>query len=174
MIARFLSISLLVVSTNVAALSVIYDSGRTVDIRPYLDDIAPPNINQQDYLRKVKSLEASQKARASGTKYYPIKTPELSPGRVIARKVTLPTFTSPLCLIGDDKMSLTWLIKLAPKLAQFNTTCLLVNVRNEKRLNAIRKMAPAISIIPANATELAKKIHVTHYPVLISKGRIEQ
>ncbi len=161
-------------SSSFAVLNVLHDSGESVPIRPFLDGLVPANIDMDSVVREAKKMSQFKYQIISGTTYFPIETPEMSAGKVIHRKMNLPTFQTPLCLIGDDRFSYEWFSNMSEKLAQFNTVCMMVDVANPGRVDQFRAVANGVEIIPANASELAIRLHLNHYPVLISKGRVEQ
>lgn len=143
-------------------LTVIYDSGNTSPIAPYLPKRSEPQ-------RKQSSLPSQHKAFQ-----LPIETPSLSPG---AEKVTakpLKYLQQPLFLVGADARSKTWLKTKREQLLKLNAVGLLIQANTEQDIQAMQRLADGLRLIPASAESFAKPLGLTHYPVLISRDGWEQ
>lgn len=103
----------------------------------------------------------------------PVKTIALSPGRVVARKISTPGLPA-LFLIGDDARSRAWLQRRLSTLQQLKAVGLVVQVDSAQQLERLRTMAPGLSLYPASADDLAQRLRLSHYPVLITATAIEQ
>lgn len=97
----------------------------------------------------------------------PVTTPELTPGVVDDRPLALAGIGA-LFLVGDDEMSRAWLRQNAAMLAQKNAAGLVVNVADTAGLSALRVLAPGVQLAPASGGELARRLQIAHYPVLIT------
>lgn len=144
----------------VAAPTIIYDSGKTKSIAQYTDVIKLYNP------KKVKPITVFNPL--------PIVTPNLKAGFVKKRNINQPYLVNPIFIIGNDKMSMNWLVKNKELLRRIDAVGMLVNVDNRQELERIAKAAEGLKMIPAPAIDLAKQLNLTHYPVLISKQFIEQ
>ncbi|MNE90682.1 hypothetical protein D3C80_1882240 [compost metagenome] len=51
---------------------------------------------------------------------------------------------------------------------------LVVNVESAAALAALRKLAPGLNLSPASGDDLAQRLGLRHYPVLIMSTGIEQ
>ncbi|MBD2806989.1 integrating conjugative element protein, partial [Xenorhabdus sp. ZM] len=103
----------------------------------------------------------------------PVRTPELSPGKVASRPLQLPGIGA-LFLIGDDPDSRRWLSQNAPTLTKQQAMGLVVNVRDMAGLQALRALVPDLLLSPAAGTELARRLQLQHYPVLITDTQLSQ
>lgn len=103
----------------------------------------------------------------------PISTPELTPGKVEARALTLPGMR-PMFLIGDDDLSRRWLSLRRDALVQLNAVGLVVNVASEGALNDLEKHADGLELLPVSGSDSAKRLGLTHYPVLLTEKGLEQ
>ena len=103
----------------------------------------------------------------------PIRSPSLRPGPVENRPVNLPGITA-LFLIGDDPRSHTWLQQRLPDLQRLGAAGLVVNVESAAALQALRDRAPGLSLTPAPGDDLAQRLGLNRYPVLITATAIEQ
>jgi len=138
----------------------LFDSGKTVSITPYTDAIQVYNP------KKVKPITVFNPL--------PVETPNLSPGKVVKRRIDQPYLSNPMFLIGNDRLSYQWLVSNKELLKRINAIGMLVNVKTMKELRYVESLAKGLKIIPASAIDLAKQLGIKHYPVLISKQFIEQ
>jgi integrating conjugative element protein (TIGR03765 family) len=151
-----------------AELTVIYDSGRTQPIAPFLkafeaDDasalqrpvIAPPPVSAAD-----------------PKTWLPIQSPGLTPGEVEARSHERP-FARPFFLIGSDTRSRQWLQDNRDRLKALGAVGMLVQADTLEDLRVIADLAQGLPILPASASDIAKALGITHYPVVITAHGIE-
>ena len=160
------ALSFLSFCSSVAAAQavVIYDQGPTRPLSDYVE--AMPALAAAPHPARTLAIPAP---------IYPVRTPGMSPGPVDARKAQMPQLAaSPFFLVGNDPLSRDWLARFGGKLAKMGAVGFLVNAESEADLQAIRQLAPGVPITPLDATSLAKTLGVSHYPVLVSSGLIEQ
>ncbi|WP_338524000.1 integrating conjugative element protein [Pseudomonas batumici] len=105
--------------------------------------------------------------------FLPIRSPSLRPGPVEPRAINLPGITA-LFLIGDDPRSHAWLQQRLPDLQRLGAVGLVVNVESMAALQALRNRAPGLSLNPVPGDDLAARLALTRYPVLITATAIEQ
>jgi len=152
-----------------AALTVIHDSGHTRPIAPFLEvfeaDEAPLENNPGP---ATPSLGA-----ADPKTWLPIRSPGLTPGPVQARAHDQP-FSRPFFLIGSDTWSKQWLQDHRDRLKAIGAAGMLVQAETVSDLQAIAGLADGLSILPASASDIARALGISHYPVLISRHGIEQ
>ncbi|UDJ86341.1 integrating conjugative element protein [Erwinia amylovora] len=103
----------------------------------------------------------------------PVSTPEMTPGQVTARPLNLPGMP-PVFVVGDDPASRQWLEARAASLRQSGATGMVVNVSNEASLNTLRQLAPGLSLVPVRGGDLARRLQLAHYPVLINASGMQQ
>lgn len=103
----------------------------------------------------------------------PVRSPSLSPGEVEPRDLALPALTR-LFLVGDDPRSLAWLAEQAESLRQLGAAGLAVEVADMPALERIRRAGPGLTILPVSGEDLAQRLDLRHYPVLITTHRLEQ
>jgi integrating conjugative element protein (TIGR03765 family) len=151
------------------ALTVIYDSGHTQPVAPFLEvfeaDQAPLENNPGP---ATPSLGA-----ADPKAWLPIRSPGLTPGPVQARAHDRP-FSRPFFLIGSDMRSRQWLQDHRDRLKAIGAVGMLVQAETVADLQAIAGLADGLSILPASASDIARALRISHYPVLISRHGIEQ
>ena len=100
---------------------------------------------------------------------FPVRTPELSPGRQSARALNLPGM-QPVFIIGDDELSRRWLVSRRDRLIQHNATGYVVNVTTEAEWQELQAIAGGLTLLPVSGSDLAVRLKFSHYPVLISES----
>ncbi|EKS0707590.1 integrating conjugative element protein [Salmonella enterica] len=111
----------------------------------------------------------------------PVSTPEMTPGRVENRRSEL-TGMAPVFLVGDDALSRRWLEQRRGDLQQLHATGLVVNVTDGSALRGLQTLAlrglqtlaPGLTLLPASASDIARRLGLAHYPVLITADGLSQ
>lgn len=103
----------------------------------------------------------------------PVRSAHLSPGDVPRRVIRAPGLR-PLFLIGDDARSRAWLRRRQAALRELQAVGLVVNVESMAALTALRRLAPDLTLSPTSGDDLAQRLDLRHYPVLITSTGIEQ
>ena len=103
----------------------------------------------------------------------PVRSTLLTPGAVERRVIEAPGL-NPLFLVGDDERSRTWLRQHTERLRRLNAVGLVVNVESQTALDAMRRLGPGLVLSPVAADDLARRLGIRHYPVLVTATGIEQ
>ena len=103
----------------------------------------------------------------------PVRSARLSPGAVPPRTLRLPGMT-PLFLVGQDTASLQWLSRHAQALKELGANGLAVEVDDARALRRIQMTAPKLNIWPVSGDDIAERLELKHYPVLITPTGLEQ
>jgi integrating conjugative element protein (TIGR03765 family) len=103
----------------------------------------------------------------------PVHSAHLTPGAVPDRALKLPGIT-PLFLVGQDDDSLEWLSRHAQTLQGLNASGLAVEVADAQALRRIQAAAPGLNIWPVSGDDIAQRLDLEHYPVLITPTGLEQ
>ena len=103
----------------------------------------------------------------------PVHSARLSPGVVPPRTLSLPGMT-PLFLVGQDAASLEWLSRHAHELLKLGANGLAVEVDDARALRRIQTAAPGLNIWPVSGDDIAERLDLGHYPVLITPTGLEQ
>ena len=103
----------------------------------------------------------------------PVSSALLTPGRVERRSIQAPGLQA-LFLVGDDERSRTWLRQRVDSLQALGAVGLVVNVNTAEGLARLRDLAPGLTLSPASGDDLAQRLDIRHYPVLITATGIEQ
>jgi integrating conjugative element protein (TIGR03765 family) len=133
------------------------------------DFIKAPHLAVPQALPEVNLAESDGFAE----KLFPIHTPELSPGEVMATSTQL-LLPQPFFIIGCDARSRQWLRQFSGRLLQIGAMGLVVDAQSLADYQAVAALVPGIRLSPTPASQLAKQLALRHYPVLISASRIEQ
>lgn len=156
----------LVTSTALANLNVIADVGGE-DASPYFDGI---NAQGETPLSPPFGQTSAGDAQAS---MLPVSTPELSPGEVADRSLQLLGIGA-LFIVGDDDASRSWLQANAEGLKSRHAAGLVVNVSNLPALQSLQALVPGVPMAPASGSELARRLQLSNYPVLITDTGLSQ
>ena len=152
-----------------AELAVIYDSGHTQPIAPFLEVFgSADDIPQQSPVPIKPPLGA-----ADPQAWLPIQSPGLTPGPVRPRSHDRP-FARPFFLIGSDARSRQWLQDHRERLKEIGAVGMLVQAETVEDLRLVAELANGLLILPASATDIAQALGLSHYPVLISSKGIAQ
>ena len=138
--------------------------------RPHFQ-IARPPINNETPPDRI--MHADLSTFADEAWILPVRSSHLSPGQITSRALSMPGLR-PFFLIGDDSQSLTWLRQRAAKLQEMGAAGLAVEVADAEALARIRAAAPGITILPVNGNDIATRLPIEHYPVLITATSLEQ
>lgn len=133
-----------------------------LDLQPHRDQ-APPRIE----------VPRAPPGRSGEAAMLPVRSPMLSPGDVSRRVIHAPGL-KPLFLIGDDDRSRAWLQQRATILRDLGAVGIVVNVESAGALDALRRAAAGLTLVPAPGDDLARRLGLRHYPVLVTPTGIEQ
>jgi integrating conjugative element protein (TIGR03765 family) len=149
--------------TSQAELTVIYDSGKTKPTGIYLKE---HRIQRSDVppMPNPTTLPATQ---------YPVTT-RLSVGRVDPQTVNMPPAFHPLFIVGSDTWSVQWLQMHQARLLALQAVGILTDAKSEADLRKLHNQFPRLTFLPISADAITGQLPIQHYPVLITRDRIEQ
>ncbi|MFA8411320.1 integrating conjugative element protein [Burkholderia pseudomallei] len=102
----------------------------------------------------------------------PVHSSRLTPGHVTARTISAPGL-SPFFLIGDDLPSRAWLHARGDALRALGAVGMVVNVNATDGLAALRRDALGLMLVPTSGDDIAQRLGLSHYPVLVTATGIE-
>jgi integrating conjugative element protein (TIGR03765 family) len=146
-----------------AALIVVADLGGE-STAPLFEVIASPPDNERIPPAQVVPLE---------TAVFPVVSARLHPGVVEPRSLSLPGMI-PLFIIGDDPLSARWLAERGNTLKSLNATGLVINVATAARLEELRRKAGGLTLLPVSGDDLAQRLQLDTYPILITDSGLSQ
>ncbi|HGB3474286.1 TPA: integrating conjugative element protein [Salmonella enterica subsp. diarizonae serovar 61:l,v:z35] len=149
---------------SVAALTVVADLGGEVTA-PLFAPVAP--VSGQD----VPAVYASPRPLKEAV--FPVVSARMEPGVITPRSLSLPGMT-PLFIIGDDATSQRWLAEHLAQLVSLNATGLVVNVDSAVRFAAMQQQAEGLTLLPVSGDDLAQRLQLENYPVLITDTGLSQ
>ena len=149
-------------------LTVVADHGGQ-QARPYYVAIGMAGVPESEGY-----VATPQQSSIGESDMLPVESESLTPGRIEARPLELPAGITPFFLVGDDELSIAWLEQRGDILRSINAVGLIVNVQNESGLARIRNAAPDLELRPVSGNDLAGRVGLSHYPVLVTPTRIEQ
>ena len=103
----------------------------------------------------------------------PVRSARLTPGTVARRVIEAPGLR-PFVDVGDDAPSHAWLRSQATSLRERGAVGLVVNVETMQGLARLRALVPGVPLAPVAGDDLAERLGLRHYPVLITATGIEQ
>ena len=154
----------------VGALTVIYDSGETYPLAPFLEVFDEEQV--QEAGPQASPVQPTLGA-ADPERILPIRSPGLTPGKVEPQDIKRP-FARPFFLIGSDGLSREWFGTHRDRLAGIGAVGMLIEAETLDDLRAVAAIAEGLPILPASASDIAEALGLSHYPVLITKDGIEQ
>ncbi|MEE5092630.1 integrating conjugative element protein, partial [Xanthomonas euvesicatoria] len=155
------------------ALIVVEDQGG-IPAQPYYDDLGLPARSSAlpEAVPLLQSPVAPTGSRGVAD-MLPVRSALLAPGAIERRPLQAPGL-APFFLVGDDPQSRDWLKQRLSLLQELHATGLVVNVASVQALDALRQLAPGVVLSPASGDDLARRLSLRHYPVLITATDIEQ
>ena len=120
-----------------------------------------------------RAMHADLSAFADEAWILPVSSSRLRPGQITPRPLNMPGL-QPFFLVGDDPQSLAWLNQHAAKLREMAAAGLAVEVADTEALSRIRAAAPGITILPVNGNDIATRLQIEHYPILVTATSMEQ
>lgn len=112
-------------------------------------------------------------SRYSEADMLPVRSTLLTPGWVERRVIEAPGLR-PVFLVGDDEHSRAWLGERADVLRTLGAVGLVVNVESLAALEDLRRLAPGLTLSPVSGDDLAQRLGLRHYPLLVTATGIEQ
>lgn len=169
-LVAYLSLPWLSLATQADALIIVADHGGTsalpyyeaLNLQPRAEVSAPPIEIPRPPAKPFNEADM-----------LPVRSMQLSPGDVARRVIEAPGLP-PLFLVGDDERSRAWLRQRSPRLHELDAVGLVVNITSVESLAALRALVPGLSLSPVAGDDLAERLGLHHYPVLITATGIEQ
>ncbi|MGL4725374.1 MAG: integrating conjugative element protein [Scandinavium sp.] len=104
---------------------------------------------------------------------YPVVSTRLHPGSVALRSLSLPGMP-PVFLLGDDPLSIHWLEKKRQALSSLHAVGLVVNVASAARFQVLQQHAGKLLLVPVSGDDMAQRLKLEFYPVLITNNGLSQ
>ena len=75
---------------------------------------------------------------------------------------------NPVCVIGSDRISRSWLQRNRGRLAELGARCVLVEVASQRELEIIRNLARPVPVLAVPFDDVARAIGLRHVPALLT------
>lgn len=155
-------------------LTVVADHGGE-SARPYYVAIEAAGVSEAEgYSTQIGPSQPGGPSPISEADMLPVVSERLSPGEVLPRSLDLPGGFTPFFIVGDDDLSRHWLALRGDALRELNAVGLVVNVSDGAALDDLRTQAEGLELRPVSGDDLAGRLGLEHYPVLISNNGVEQ
>jgi len=170
---------LLVVTTAATALAedgaliVVEDLGGSSALPYYRELNLQRRSKRRAAMESPRLLSPAPSARYSEADMLPVRSARLTPGPVARRAIDVPGLT-PFFLVGDDKFSRTWMRERLPQLRALRAVGFVVQIDTADALASLRELASGVVLVPVSGDDVAHRLGVRHYPVLITATGIEQ
>jgi integrating conjugative element protein (TIGR03765 family) len=146
-----------------AELIVVEDHGGASAL-PYYEALDSPKGRVAPSAPRTVPIRSLSEAEAA---LLPVRSARLSPGDEPPRAIRAPGLT-PMFLVGDDDLSQAWLQERYAALLEMRAVGLVVSVSSPASLAALRRLVPGLTLSPASADDLAERLGISHYPVLMT------
>lgn len=160
---------ILVALPAAAALTTVADLGGE-PAAPYLDAV---NGRANEFSPPQSLSSAEPPTSLSVSTMLPVATPEMTPGTVVSRQLNLQGMP-PVFIVGNDDLSRSWIQKRSAELTKLGATGLVVNIASESELDSLKRIAPSLMMAPVQGGDLARRLQLAHYPVLITADGLAQ
>ena len=151
-----------------AGLIVVEDRGG-VSAWPYYEVLDSPKEQARPPVQAIPPIRSLSEAEAA---LLPVRSLRLSPGDEPPRAIRAPGLT-PIFLVGEDERSQAWLQRRYTELRDLRAVGLAVNVSSPASLAALRRLVPGLPLSHASGDDLAERLGLSHYPVLITATGVE-
>ncbi|MGJ8517637.1 integrating conjugative element protein [Carnimonas bestiolae] len=149
-------------------LEVVADHGGE-PARPWFVAISGSGVDDAD-----QAPAAATPQKATEADMLPVKSELLTPGRVATQRLNLPAGFPAFFIVGNDALSKRWLRERGNALRDMHAVGLVVNVDNASDMNTLRQVGEGIEMHPVKGDDLAERLHLNHYPVLVSEAGLQQ
>lgn len=176
-----LSILLALSVSASAELIVIYDSGDTLPLAPYLISLQPAEPPMPPSIGANALSQREKRGAADIRNLLPIRSPGLTPAAVSMHTVSEEALkrlalgnARPFFLIGSDLLSQRWLQTRRTELQRLGAVGMLIQAETPADVRRIAELADGLPITLGSASDIARALGIEHYPVLISSRGLEQ
>ncbi|WP_435633453.1 integrating conjugative element protein [Carnimonas bestiolae] len=153
-------------------LTVVADHGGR-PARPFFAAISGSGVNTPTQT-EPKNQAGHPMPAASEADMLPVSSEHLTPGRVSPQRLQLPRGFQPFFIVGNDGLSVRWLEQRGEALREMHAVGLIVNVASTQELEALKHVGGNLEMHPVKGDDLAQRLRISHYPVLISAQGLEQ
>ena len=178
-----LVLGLVMNSSVLAELTVIYDSGETRPLAPLLSPLLSKKAQSTNPAESSEQNPSSKSLLGPATlsNLLPIRSPGLVVGDTADSQLSPEALARlaqgnprPFFLIGSDALSVQWLVTHHDTLKALGAVGMLVQADTEADVRRVAEAAQGLSITLGSGSDLAAALGIHHYPVLITRDGIRQ
>jgi integrating conjugative element protein (TIGR03765 family) len=151
---------------------VIFDSGMGVSTDPYkglFNTLNTQNIGDSWIFKEIPEQDKDTDQDKAVKNLYPITTTKLMPKKIDQPlEKYFPRMPFPICIVGDDEISVSWLERNRHHLGQTGAQCFVVSAHSAETAAPLNKLLTGIPSYPANGDAIAEHFGIKYYPVLIT------
>jgi len=118
--------------------------------------------------------EARTRGPVTEADMLPVTSDRLTLGHVTARSLDLPGRMTPFFIVGADKLSVRWLKQRGDRLRHLHAVGLVVNVKTAAQLKQLRRIGDGLVLRPVAGDDIATRLELSHYPVLVTPKGVQQ
>lgn len=152
-----------------AKLVIIADRGGE-STQPYYDELGLSALSVSE---PIESEHIPVLKQVTVTQMLPVISTKLTPGQVATRPSKAQGLT-PFFIIGSDSLSKQWLLERKGELINIGAKGLIVNVQTSDELTTLQALVPELLLQPTYGDDIAERLNLAHYPVLITSEIITQ
>lgn len=152
-----------------AKLVIIADRGGE-PTQPYYDELGLSSLSVKETIDKQNIPVLT---RVTVAQILPVISTKLTPGQVTTKHIKVQALT-PFFIIGSDSLSKKWLLERKDELLNMGAKGLVVNVQTGYELDELQALVPKLLLQPTYGDDIATRLNLAHYPVLITSEIITQ
>lgn len=156
-------LALLCCGSALAELEVVEDRGG-IDATHYYEDFSS---------KPSQPSRSQPMGRVTEANMLPVRAERISPGMVERRPMNAPGLR-PFFMVGDDDLSKKWLEERSEALSAMGAVGMVVDVETSAALSQLRAIVPTLTLLPTPGDDVAGRLGLDHYPVLVTDKSIEQ
>lgn len=172
-IVKLLALSIVVLNVYInqaqAKLIIVADKGGE-STQPYYDELGLSALTVNE---PVDDQNTPELAPVTVAQMLPVISTKLTPCQVTTRPIKAQGLT-PFFIIGSDALSKQWLVKRKDELLGISAKGLVVNVQTSDELETLKALVPELQLQPTYGDDIAERLNLEHYPVLITVEIITQ
>lgn len=152
-----------------AKLVIIADRGGE-QAQPYYDELGLSSLSVDE---TIDNKNTPVLTPVTVAQMLPVISTKLTPDQVATRPIKAQGLT-PFFIIGNDAQSKQWLLARKDELINLGAKGLVVNVQTSDELEALQALVPELLLLPTYGDDIAERLNLAHYPVLITSEIITQ
>ena len=175
-LSYFIVLVVTAVSPAVADVTVIYDSGATHSLAPYLKPLQKKALDTPPKQASIPRLTLDELRNRLPVRSSQLRSGELTSTQ-LAEDVQARLARSnprPLFLVGADTRSITWLAQHRERLQELGAAGILVQAETAAEVERVYDVAEGLPITLVSGNGVAEALGIDAYPLLITRDGLSQ